>query len=89
MRVFARLIKHALDVPIECPQHTDARMHQEVAAFGGADQAGHRGLPFLEVLLGLRQFHDVGGGILKRDELPTARQRYRIVKRSFPTERPS
>jgi hypothetical protein len=24
-------------VPIECPQHADPRVHQEVAAFGGAD----------------------------------------------------
>jgi hypothetical protein len=38
MRVFAISIEHALDVAIECPQHADARMHQEVATFGGADQ---------------------------------------------------
>jgi hypothetical protein len=38
MRVFARLIEHSFDVPIERPQHADPRMHDEVAAFGGADQ---------------------------------------------------
>jgi hypothetical protein len=33
-------VEHPLDVPIECPQHADPRVHQEVAAFDGADQAG-------------------------------------------------
>jgi hypothetical protein len=46
-------------------------MHQEVAAFRGADQATDRGLPFLEILLGFGQLHDAGGGILERDELAT------------------
>jgi hypothetical protein len=59
-------------------------MHQEVAALGGADQAGHRRLPFLEVLLGLWQFHDVSGGILERDELAAAGQRYRIIEGPLP-----
>ncbi len=31
-------------------------MHQEIAAFRGADQAMDRGLPFLELLLGLGEF---------------------------------
>ena len=70
----ARGIKHALDVPIECPQHADARMHQKVAAFGGANQAAVRGLPFRKILLSLRQLHDVGGGILEGDELAAAHQ---------------
>jgi hypothetical protein len=55
-------------------------MHQEVAAFGGADHAAGRGLPFLKILLGLWQLHDAGGGILERDELATAGQWNRIVK---------
>jgi len=50
-------------------------MHQEVAALGGADQAGHRRLPFLEILLSFRQLHDVSGGVLERNELATAGQR--------------
>jgi hypothetical protein len=33
MRVFARRIKRALDVPIERSQHADARMHQRPAIF--------------------------------------------------------
>jgi hypothetical protein len=35
-------------------------------------QATDRGLPFLEVLLGLREFLDVFGGVLERDELAIA-----------------
>ena len=31
MRVFARLIKHPLDVVIERPQHADVRVHQRSA----------------------------------------------------------
>jgi hypothetical protein len=38
MGVFAIRIEHPLDVTVQCPQHADARMHDEVAAFGGADQ---------------------------------------------------
>jgi hypothetical protein len=44
-------------------QHADTRMHHVVAIFGGADQATDGDLPFLEILLGLRQFRDVVGGI--------------------------
>jgi hypothetical protein len=59
-------------------------MHHEVPALGGADQAADRGLPFLKILVGLGQLNDVGGGILERDELAAAGQRYWIVERSFP-----
>jgi len=54
-------------------------MHQEVAALGGADQATDR-----ELLIGHRKLVDVNASIQQGDELATARQRYRIVKRSFP-----
>jgi len=36
---------------------------QRPPALGGADQATRCGRSFLEVLLGLRQFHDVIGGV--------------------------
>jgi hypothetical protein len=58
-------------------------MHQEVPALRGADQATDRGLPLVELLIGLRKLVDVNAGIQQGDELATARQRYRIVKRSF------
>jgi hypothetical protein len=39
MRVFARLIKHSLNVSVQRPQHADTCMQREIAAFGGVDQA--------------------------------------------------
>jgi hypothetical protein len=41
-------------------------------------------LPFRKILLGLRQLHDVGGGVLERDELATAGEENRIVEWPFP-----
>ena len=38
-------------------------MHQEVAALGGADQATDRGLPLVELLIGLRKLVDVNASI--------------------------
>ena len=80
MRVFPIGLEHALDVPIERPQDADARMHHRPATLCRHDQHLGRGLPFREVLLGLRKFHDVAGRILERDQLTAARQRYRIVE---------
>ena len=55
MRVFARLIKHPLDIPIERPHHADARVHQRSAIFRGRDQRLDRGLPRFKILFGLRK----------------------------------
>jgi hypothetical protein len=41
-------------------------------------------IAFLPSMNGLRQFHDVIGCILQRDELASAGQRDRFVERSFP-----
>jgi len=56
----------------------------QIPAFGGADQAADRGLPFGQVLLSLRQLHHVVGGILESDELATAGQRDRIIEGYYP-----
>ena len=48
-------------------------MHHEFATFGGTDQATDGGLPFLKVLIGLRQFHDVVGGIAQSQQLAPTR----------------
>jgi hypothetical protein len=60
--VIAATARMPIDVSIERPQHLDASMHHEVAAFGSADQASNRGLPFLKLLLSLRQAGDVVAG---------------------------
>ena len=39
MRVLPVGVEHPLDVTVQRPQHSDPRMHQEVAALGGTDQA--------------------------------------------------
>jgi hypothetical protein len=52
--MLSRCREHPLNVPIERWQHTDVRVHQEVAAFSGADQATDCRLPFLEILFSLR-----------------------------------
>jgi hypothetical protein len=44
------------------------------------DKCLHRRLPFLCLVLGLRKPRDIAAGILERDELATARQRYRFVE---------
>jgi len=44
----------------------------------------HGRLPLLGLVLGLRKLRDVIAGVLERDKLATPRQRYRLVKRSFP-----
>jgi hypothetical protein len=85
MRVSPVGVEHPRDVPVQSPHHADARMHQEVAAFGGADQAVDSSLLVGMVLLCLGQLHDVGGGILERDKLATVRQRDRFVKRPPPS----
>ena len=69
MRIFAVWIKRPNDVAVQCSQHSDARVHDEVAAFSGTDQTTNRGLPFLELLLSLRQARDVVAGIAQPHEV--------------------
>jgi len=46
------------------------RMHQEIAAFRGADKAPHYRLPFLQILISLRQACGVVAGIAERRQRP-------------------
>ena len=69
MRVFAAWIEHALDVTMKRLQHPDAGVHPKILPFSGLDQDFDGRLPFLKVLFGFRQLHDVAGGVFKRDEL--------------------
>jgi feruloyl esterase len=56
MNIFARGTEHALDVAVQRSQHSDPRVHHQVAALGGTDQASDCGLPFGQVPLGLVSF---------------------------------
>jgi hypothetical protein len=49
------------------PPKTAPRLHHEVSALGGADQATDGRLPFFKILLNLRQLHDVVGGVFDGD----------------------
>jgi len=61
--------KHPFDIAIQSTQHPDARMHHRPAALGRHDQGFDRGLPLLEILLGLRQLLDIVRAGLEGDEL--------------------
>jgi hypothetical protein len=52
----SRRIEHPLNVPIERPQHADARHHGWPAEFDDQEQGFYRGLPLGEILLGLGSF---------------------------------
>jgi hypothetical protein len=83
-RMLSRCSKHPLDVPIDSPHHADARVHEQVAAFGGADQATDRCLPFLDILLSLGQACDVVADIAQTNQLAPTRQQDRIIERAGP-----
>jgi hypothetical protein len=85
MMVFAIRIEHPLDVTVQGSHDADPRKHRRAAVtFGDQDQGLNRGLPFLDLLFCLRQFLDLLGSVLQRDDLATARQRDRIIERPFP-----
>src|SRR6267378_7318165 len=62
-------------------------MHHRPTALGRHDQGLDRGLPLLEILLGLGKLLYVFGGILERDELTTAGQGNGIVEGARPISR--
>jgi hypothetical protein len=64
---FLTISKRSFDVTVQSAQHPDARMHHEVPVLGRPDQATDRGPPFLEILLGLRQFYNVIGDVFEGD----------------------
>ncbi len=59
-------------------------MHQEVAAFGGAEQAFDRGLPLIELLVSRRKSGDVVASVFEGDECAAIGRYDRVVERSFP-----
>ena len=59
---------------------TPTRAHWQSRAFGGADQATDRCLPFLDILLSPRQACDVVAGIAQSHQLAPTRQQDRIIQ---------
>jgi hypothetical protein len=77
MRMLSRCSEHPLNVPIDSPHRADARVDQQVAAFGGADQAIPR-YPAKP----LRQACDAVAGIAQSHQLAPTRQQDRIIERA-------
>jgi hypothetical protein len=81
--MLSRCSKHPLDARL-IALITPTRAHEQVAAFGGADQATDRCLPFLDILLSLGQACDVVAGIAQSNQLAPTRQQDRIIERAGP-----
>jgi len=77
MRFFAVGIENALDVPVQRQDHANAREHRIAVALSDQQERLHRGLPFLGVVLGLRQLGDVVRGVAQRE-----RQAKKVARRS-------
>jgi hypothetical protein len=81
-------LRSALNTRSTCrfnaPQHADARHHGRAVELDNQQQGFYRGLPLLEILLGLRELLDVFGGVLEGDELATAGQGNEIVEGAGP-----
>jgi len=74
---FAVGIENALDVPVQRQDHANAREHRIAVALSDQQERLHRGLPFLGVVLGLRQLGDVVRGVAQRE-----RQAKKVARRS-------
>ena len=64
LRVFAGRIEYPLDVSVQRPQHADARHHGRAVELGDQEQGFYRGLPLVEILLGLGKLLNIVGGVL-------------------------
>jgi hypothetical protein len=80
MVVFAIGIEHVLDVTVQRFHDTNPCEHRRAVVFGHQDQRFHRGLPFLGVVFGLRQFRDVQRCVAQGDQLLAFGQRYRLIE---------
>lgn len=80
MLVFARRVKHALDVPVDRSHDADAREQRWPVLFCDQQQRFQRGLPFVGIVFGLGQLGDVRGGVTERDHWFPAGHRDRINK---------
>jgi hypothetical protein len=65
MRVFPRSIKLPLDVSVQCSQEANTRHHGRAVEFDDQEQGFDRGLPLLEILLGLGKLLDIVRGVFE------------------------
>ena len=87
MSVFAIRIKRPNVAAVQCPHDANARHHGRAVELDNQQQGFYRGLPLLEILLGLGKLLDILGGVLEGDDLATAGQGNRIIEQPLPTVR--
>jgi hypothetical protein len=80
MGIFALGIEHPLDITVQRLRDPDPRQHRWPVLLDHQQQCLDSGLPFVELLVGLRKLGDVGPPRLEGEQLPTIRQGYWIVK---------
>ncbi len=69
MRILARGIKLPNVAAVQCPHDANARHHGRAIELDDQEQGFDRGLPLLEILLGLGKLLDILGGVLEGNEL--------------------
>jgi hypothetical protein len=79
MMRFAVQIELANMVAVQRPHDADAREHRRAAVCRHQDQGFHCSLPLGSRMLSLRKLRDVVAGVLERDELTAAGQRYSFI----------
>lgn len=84
MMLIAQCIERPFDVAVQRPHDADPRKHSWAAKLRGRDQGFHRSLPLRGLVFGLRQFGDVGAGVLQGYKLLATRQRDRFVECAMP-----
>ena len=72
MMILARGIKLPNVATVQRPHDPDARHHGRTVEFDDQEQGFDRGLPRLEILLGLGELLDIVRGVLEGDELASA-----------------
>jgi hypothetical protein len=78
--VFARRVKHALDVPVDRSHDTDAREQRGPPCSATSNSASIAGCHSSASCSAMGQFGDVRGGVTERDQRFPARHRDRIDK---------
>ena len=84
MGILARGIKLPNVAAVQCAQHANARHHGGPVELDDQQQGFYRGLPLLEILVGLGKLLDIVRGVLEGDELATAGHGNRFVEGARP-----
>jgi hypothetical protein len=84
MGVFARSIKHPLNVSVGRSKYAHSRQQHRCAIFGRLDQHVTGKPPFQAIVLGFRKLLDEIGRVLQRSRWRAARKWNWLVERTIP-----